>query len=97
MTDTPAMSISGKTVFTVVQFILPVILAMAAGYGAVKYSSGETQQKLMELQRRMTENRDDMNKVIDNQITRRKMQLYIDQTRSDLTDIKNDVRELRKR
>jgi F0F1-type ATP synthase membrane subunit b/b' len=86
-----------KVLWAVLQFILPVILAMIAGYGAVKYTAGETQAKIAELERRVTENRADVNRLTENQITRREMQQYIDQTKTDLQEIKQDLRELRKR
>ena len=86
-----------KFLWPVLQFTLPLILAIIAGYGSVKYATGENQAKMQSLEQQVKDNRSDLNKMIDNQITRREMQLYIDQTKADLADIKADLRELRKR
>lgn len=86
-----------KFLWPVLQFTLPLILAIIAGYGSVKYATGENQAKVQAMEQQIKDNRSDLNRMIENQITRREMQLYIDQTKADLQDIKEDLRELRKR
>lgn len=89
--------INPKLLWTVLQFTLPLALAIVAGYGSVKYATGENQARMNSVEQQVKDNRNDLNKMIENNISRREMQLYIDQTRSDLADIKEDLRELRKR
>ena len=79
----------------VLQFVLPVILAIVAGYGSVKYASGETQQKLLDLERRVQSNTEKVDKMNERVVTREELRQFIDATRSDLTDIKTDIRAMR--
>jgi uncharacterized protein YPO0396 len=81
----------------VLQFILPVILAIIAGYGSVRYASGETQQRLTDLDRRVQANTEKLEKMNERMISRDEMKQFIDSMRSDQTDIKNDIRSLRDR
>lgn len=90
-------TLNPKLLWTILQFTLPLILAIVAGYGSVKYASGENQARMNSVEAQVKANRDDLNKITENNISRREMQLYIEQTRSDLADIKEDLRELRKR
>jgi sensor c-di-GMP phosphodiesterase-like protein len=85
-----------KTWLTILQFLLPVILAIVAGYGAVQYASGETQAKINELDRRLKEQSDNLNRTADRMITRDEMRQFIEATRDDLREIKNDIRALRR-
>lgn len=95
--DQASPTINPKLLWTILQFTLPLILAIVAGYGSVKYASGENQARMNSVEQQVKDNRADLNKMIDNNISRREMQLYIDQTKSDLKEIKEDLRELRKR
>lgn len=96
MDQTPP-TLNPKLLWTILQFTLPLILAIVAGYGSVKYAAGENEARMNSVEQQVKDNRADLNKVIDNNISRREMQLYIDQTKSDLKEIKEDLRELRKR
>lgn len=80
-----------------VQVLLPVVLAIVAGYGAVKYSSGDTDRALRDLQRGVELNRLEIERVRSIAVTRDEMKLFIDQARQDLQDIKSDLREIRNR
>lgn len=80
-----------------VQVLLPVVLAVIAGYGAVKYSAGETTQQIRALEQQVEANRLEVERIRNTSVTREEMRLFIDQARSDLKEIKDDVREIRNR
>lgn len=78
-----------------VQVLLPVVISIIAGYGAVKYSSGETQQRLEELHRVTLTNKEEIERVRNNAVTREEMRLFIESARQDLQEIKADIRAIR--
>lgn len=80
-----------------VQVLLPVVLAVIAGYGSVKYSSGETTQQIRALQQQVEANKQEVERIRSTSVTREEMRLFIEQARQDLQDIKMDVREIRNR
>lgn len=80
-----------------VNVLLPVLLSVIAGYGAVKYSAGDTDRAIKDLQRQVEINRLEIERVRTIAVTRDEMKLFIDQARQDLQDIKSDLREIRNR
>jgi ABC-type transporter MlaC component len=95
MTNEPR-SLNGKTALLVLQFVLPLIIAIAGAYGTVRYTAGEQMQRIDNLERQIKADRDDLNKIMDRQITREEFKQFIDATRNDLSEIKTDIREARK-
>lgn len=98
MTDTKAPATNGKATWLILlQFTLPVILAIIAGYGSVKYTSGETQSKLIELERRIEANTEAISRVSERAIPRSEIQLYMEFTKENFEEIKRDLRAIRDR
>ena len=96
MPDTTKVQLhAGGIPMVVLQVILPILMAIIAGYGAVKYTSGETTQQLNELTRRSEWNRDQIEKIRANSVSREEMRLFIEQARADLAEIKADIRAMR--
>lgn len=79
----------------VVQIVLPMLLAIVTGYGAVKFTEGETLQKIQALDKRIEENRMQIETVRTGSVSREEMRLFIEQARQDLADIKSDIRSMR--
>jgi hypothetical protein len=88
---------AGKTTMIVLQFILPVILAIIAGYGSVKYSSGETQQRLANDEAKIEEMRKQLEYMRSNSISREEMKIFMDGQSETLRTIQTDIREIRNR
>lgn len=86
---------SGGIPLIVIQVLLPIVLSIIAGYGAVRYTSGATQQELQELNRRSLANKAEIDQLRANSVTREEMRLFIESAREDLTEIKADIRAIR--
>jgi hypothetical protein len=90
-----AQTANTKTVLMVLQFILPVVLAIIAGYGSVRYASGENQAKQADLERRVKADEEMLQKLSDRMATKDDVKNLSDILRGDLQDIKTDIRALR--
>lgn len=95
MPDSKVQLQSGGVPVIAIQVLLPVILSIIAGYGAVRFSSGETTQHLQELERTALRNREDINTLRSNSVTRDEMRLFMESARNDLQEIKADIRAMR--
>jgi hypothetical protein len=78
-----------------VQVLLPMALSMVAGYGAVKYTQGQTEQHLQEVDRRSAYSQVEIDRVRQNAVSREELKIFIDSMRGDLQDIKTEIRAMR--
>lgn len=88
---------SGGVPMAAFQILLPIVLSIVAGYGAVRYTSGETAQQIQELNRRSLANKAEIDSFRANAVTREELRIFIDSAREDLKEIKDDIRALRER
>lgn len=81
----------------IAKFVLPLILAIAGAYGTIKYTSGTTDQRLSNLESRIKSTEDKIDKMGERTVSREELRQFIEATRSDLSDIKQDLRVMRNR
>ena len=93
---------SGKTWVMVLQFVLPVVLAIIGGYVTVRSTasdqqkrSADNEQKIVELERRVKADEDGLTKLNDQMVTSREFKLYMDTQTQTLGDIRADIRAIR--
>ena len=95
---------NGKAGMLVLQFVLGTALAIVSGYGAARYRSGEDAAKMVELERRIKDNEEALQKVMSRAdenrrqlITRDEFKIYMDGQTQTLNQIQQDVRAIRNR
>ena len=82
-------------IFTILQTLAPLLFAVIAGYGAVRYAEGTTNQRIQNLEAQSKSQDEQLRHTNDKTITREEFQQFIDTTREDLREIKSDVRAIR--
>src|SRR2546421_3443087 len=92
---TVAPSFAHRAIQRLFESLPAVVLAIVAGYGAVRYTEGQTQQRLTTVEARAQENHDAIEKRDDRYVTREEFKQFLDTTRDDLKEIKTDVRAIR--
>lgn len=79
------------------KFVAPAAIAMAVGYGSVKFTMGAWEQRLVNLEVKQIEIQRQLEQNRERYITRDELKVYLDfQTRA-LDQIQADVRALRGR
>lgn len=73
----------------------PFLLAAAAGWGAVKFSEGQTQTRLTNVEDKAKAVAQQRESDIQRFVTQDQFKQLIDATRDDLREIKEDVRAIR--
>lgn len=75
-------------ILSLVQWLLPVLLSLAAGWGGVRFAQGADAQRLSTVERDVRDAKAEQGRLV----TRDEFGLL----REDIGDIKTDVRELRR-
>ncbi|MET0646986.1 MAG: hypothetical protein ABW208_10225 [Pyrinomonadaceae bacterium] len=76
------------SILSLAQWLLPVLLSLAAGWGGVRFAQGADAQRLSTVERDVREAKTEHGRFV----TRDEFGLL----RDDISDIKTDVRELRR-
>lgn len=83
------------SILSLMQWLLPVVLSLAAGWGGAQFAQGASAQRLVTVEAQVQTNRQERQaetrELRDKTITREEFDLI----RDDLREIKVDVRELR--
>jgi uncharacterized protein HemX len=90
-----APSFAQRALQKLIESLPAILLAIVAGYGAVRFTEGQTQQRLTTVEARSKENQDAIEKRDDRYVIREEYKQFIDATREDLREIKQDVRAIR--
>lgn len=96
-------STSSKTLLTVMGVVLPAVLAIGFGYGAAKFTAGALEQRVTNIENRMTvieklvdQNRVRLEDTRDKQISREEIRAYVESLKESIEQVRNDVRSLRR-
>ncbi len=79
----------------ITKFVLPLVLAIAGAWGTMKYTSGQTEQRLQNLESKVKISEDNIEKMNNRTMSREEMKFFMDTTRDNLKEIKDDLRTLR--
>lgn len=90
-TALPQQKNGNRALLSILQIVGPVLLAMVAGYGAVRFAEGDTQARLKTIETQQT-TQIETNKQF---MTREEMKLFMDATTRELNLIHDDVKAIR--
>lgn len=82
---------TGGLLMAVLKAVGPALFAVVVGYGGVRYAEGQTHQRLKTVEAQQQEQKS----VNDKLITRDEFKQFMEATREDLREIKQDVRAIR--
>lgn len=85
-----------KSLVSVFTWIGPGCLAIIIGYGSVKFSSGSTEQKILNLENKIIELQKQIERSDSRSLSREEMKIYMDGQSEMLKQIQADVRAWRR-
>lgn len=86
-----------KLWITILGWTIPIIIAILSGYGSVVFTNGVREQRLINVETKVTELQRQNERAMDRYITREELKAYLDGQTSTLQQIQMDLRMLRNR